>query len=97
MQKIEINQIEKINDGKIIDIRDNKKFKLGSIPGSINIPLMGLMYNYEQLINEDEKYYIICTSGASSAQVTQHLAAKGYNVVNINGGYSKYIQQKSEN
>lgn len=37
-------------------------------------------------LDKNEHYYLICRSGARSAQAGQFLAAKGFNVTNVLGG-----------
>ena len=78
----------------IIDIRDSKKFNLGHIPNAINIDSYELVYNTSKYLKKDEKYYICCDSGVTSKRVVSMLNKKGYNTVNIDGGYKNYLLRK---
>lgn len=74
----------------IIDIRKNYLFNLGSIPSSINIPENYLIMFPDKYLNKDEEYYIYCSFGLQSPKVCDELSKKGYNVVNVLGGYYDY-------
>lgn len=82
--------IGKIN---IIDIRDNYLYRLGSIPTAKNISMNFLLSSPESYLKKTETYYIYCDYGKQSSQVCNNLARKGYNVVNILGGYNEYISR----
>lgn len=79
-----------IPGAKIIDIRDNYKFNLGSIPTSINIPMNFLLTNPDSYLTKNNTYYIYCEYGSRSKGVCNELSKKGYNVINILGGFSDY-------
>jgi len=74
---------KKIN---LIDVRETYEFQSGSIKGSKNIPMVGIMNNADSFLKKDETYYIICLSGSRSSRVCQILSAKGYKVINVKGG-----------
>lgn len=76
---------------KIVDIRKNFLYKLGSIPTSRNIPITFLLEHPEDFINKDEEYYIYCTQGIESVKACDELSKKGYKVVNVIGGYHDYL------
>lgn len=75
---------------KIIDIRDNYQYNLGSIPTSKNIPANFLTTNPNIYLNYEDTYYIYCEFGNTSSKVCNKLKAKGYNVINVLGGYNEY-------
>lgn len=76
---------------KIIDIRKNFLYKLGSIPSSKNIPMTFLLGDPGKYLNKDEEYYIYCSQGLESVKVCDKLSKKGYKVVNVLGGYHDYL------
>lgn len=76
---------------KIIDIRKNFLYKLGSIPSSKNIPITFLLGDPAKYLNKDEEYYIYCSQGLESVGVCDKLSKKGYKVVNVLGGYHDYL------
>ena len=80
--------IGKVN---IIDIRKNYLYNLGSIPSSKNIPSAFLLLYPEKYLEKDKEYYIYCSGGMESPKVCAELTSKGYNVVNVLGGYNDYV------
>lgn len=93
-KNISVNDLEKIDDGIIIDIRSNNKYRDGNIFNSINIPCDQLLINYSKYLKKDNKYYIYCQKGFRSKQLCRFLFNKGYNVINVIGGYETWILKK---
>lgn len=81
---------ELIPNVRIIDIRDNYQFNLGSIPTSINIPMNFLLTNPDSYLTKNDTYYIYCEYGSRSKTVCNELSKKGYNVISVLGGFSEY-------
>ena len=75
-------QAEKLS---IIDVREVYEFMSGHVPTAQNLPLSSLEAGYKQL-SQQEKYYVICQSGARSAAACQFLSAQGFDVTNVAGG-----------
>ncbi len=90
MESININYIKDINWAKIIDVIETYEFEGGKVEGSINIQMTGLMLNADNFLDKGEKYYIMCQAGGRSMQVCSVLDSQGYDVVNLDGGYSSY-------
>jgi rhodanese-related sulfurtransferase len=87
------HQIEKAEDVAIIDVREAKDFKKGHIPGAISLPqekwstvaglrrdTMNIIYCYAQN----------CHLGANAAM---QFAAKGYSVMEMDGGFESWKEQ----
>lgn len=74
----------------IIDIRDNYQYILGKIPTAINVPMNFLMVNPENYLNKSDTYYIYCEYGTRSEKLCSNLKNRGYNVINVIGGYNEY-------
>ncbi|WOO87636.1 rhodanese-like domain-containing protein [Mollicutes bacterium LVI A0039] len=87
---ININELSKISDPAVIDIRENNEVAMGMVPGAKHIPMMGLMLNPDNFLNKDTMYYIYCAGGGRSMQVCNQLSLAGYQVVNLDGGYNGY-------
>lgn len=81
-------------DLNLIDIRSNPKYKEGHIPNSINIPGHLLLMNPNSYLKKDKTYYIYCQTGYTSMDVVNILNKKGYNTINLEGGYNKYLLTK---
>lgn len=91
MKNITIDKLLKLSPNiNIIDIRDSYKYIIGSIPGALNIPMNFLMMNPNEYINKETTYYIYCDYGNQSKKCTNYLNNKGYNIINIEGGYNEY-------
>lgn len=90
MKSININEIKKMGDINLIDVRETFEYENGSVKGAKNIPMTGLVMNSNNFLNKDEKYYIMCQAGSRSLQVCHELENQGYDVVNLEGGYGMY-------
>lgn len=81
------NKYQKIN---IIDIRNKYDYNLGHIKNAKNIPSNNLLAMPEYYLNKNESYYIYCQYGNLSKNVVNSLKNKGYQVINVIGGYNSY-------
>lgn len=72
-------------DASIIDVRETEEVKAGKIPGAVNIPL-GLIEFRLQDIDKSKEHIMVCRSGGRSGMASELLAARGYNVINMQGG-----------
>ncbi len=90
MKSIDINDIKNLGEIELIDVREKFEYSSKKIPGSTNIPMVGLLTNHDKFLTKDKKYYIMCLSGGRSKQVVEKLEALGYDVVNLKGGINKY-------
>ena len=89
--EITIDELLKINNPNIIDIRSYEKYNDRHIPGAVNINYIELVNNTSKYLNKINKYFIYCQRGITSRKVVSILRNYGYNVINIIGGYEAYI------
>lgn len=75
----------------IIDIRSREKYLIGHINGAINIPFNELYLKYDKYLNKTTRYLIYCDSGNNSLEMVNYLNNRGYNCVNLDGGYHKFM------
>jgi len=91
MEGISINELKKLSNINLIDIRGIEKYNNGHIKNSINIPLEKLLININKYLDINKKYYIYCQKGIQSKKLCLLLEKKGYNVINIIGGYEAWV------
>lgn len=92
---IDIEQLKEIQiEGNLIDLRDKYEFLLGHIPGAINIPVNYLFMNPENYLKKEKKYYLYCNYGSMSRKIVMELNQEGYQVIDLLGGYEKYLRKK---
>lgn len=92
MNNITIGDLKKlIGSVNIIDIRNRNIYMMGNIPTSINIEYINLLMEPGKYLNKDTRYYIYCMNGYNSSNLCNNLRKKGYDVVNIVGGYNNYL------
>lgn len=90
MKEINVNDIDKISDAFIIDVREDEEvFETGTIKGAVHIPMMTVPNNLNK-IPKDREIYILCRSGRRSYEVASYLNELDYNAINLKGGIIKY-------
>ncbi len=91
---ISINDLLKLDNINIIDIRNRNSYVSGHIPQAVNIDEYDLLFNTVNYLDKNKKYYLYCDSGSRSEQLVYRLNSRGYNTVNIVGGYHNYLLRK---
>ena len=90
-ESISVNDLKKLNNINLIDIRSIEKYNNNHIMNAVNIPLQQILINPDKYLDRKNKYYIYCQKGMQSRKLCQILVSSGYNVVNISGGYEAWI------
>ena len=90
MEGITFEEVLKLNNPIIVDIRDNYSYCLGHINRAINIPYYNLLNNYSRYLDKNKVYYLYCDYGTRSEKACETLSNKGYHVINVQGGYNEY-------
>ncbi len=70
---------------QVVDVREPAEYAAEHISGTANVPLSGLSRNLDK-IERQKPAYLICQSGARSAQAAQTLRQNGYSQVCIIDG-----------
>ena len=91
LNSISVTDLRKIGSINIIDIRSEEKYNDNHILNAYNIPYNKLINNPERYLDRDNTYYIYCQKGIKSTQVCNILHIKGFNVINIIGGYEAWV------
>lgn len=90
MKEINVNDIDKISDAFVIDVREDEEvFATGTIKGAVHLPMMTVPNNLNK-IPKDREIYILCRSGRRSYEVASYLNELGYDAINLKGGIIKY-------
>ena len=95
MNNISIYNLLRLPNPIIIDIRYEYDYNIGNIPNSINIPYYKLQRNYKYYLNNIDTYYLYCDYGDKSKEICNKLLKYNYNVINVEGGYNNYINDKN--
>lgn len=70
----------------LLDVREVSEFNLGTIPGSVNIPLGALRERLAELPKERE-IVVFCLAGTRGYVAERILRQHGFSVKNLSGGY----------
>lgn len=90
MKEINVNEIDRIVDPIIIDVREDYELEeTGTIKGAIHIP-MNEVPNRLNEITKEREIYILCRSGVRSYNVAKYLNELGYEAINLDGGIINY-------
>lgn len=90
MKEINVNEIDRVVDPIIIDVREDYELEeTGTIKGAIHIP-MNEVPNRLNNIPKDREIYILCRSGVRSYNVAKYLNQMGYDAINLDGGIINY-------
>ena len=73
----------------LLDIREEPEYLLGSIPGSVNIPLTVLRNRLNEL-PKDQEIYVYCHVGTRGYTAARMLMQHGFKVKNLDGGLKSY-------
>lgn len=78
------------NEYQLVDIRDERTFMLGAIPGAVNVPYSEDGVNPEEFSN-DKKTVLYCNKGVASAEAVNQLRASGIEAYSLKGGFDKWL------
>ncbi|MBI1375867.1 MAG: rhodanese-like domain-containing protein [Frankiales bacterium] len=85
----ETDQARALRRGTLLDVRNPDEFHRGHIDGAVLMPLHLVPLRASEL-DRRETYYVVCESGARSAQACSYLAQQGYDVRSVEGGMSSW-------
>lgn len=69
----------------LLDVRENDEWRAGHAPAAVHIPLGELNARAGE-VPQDQDVYVICRSGARSAQATAAFNNSGWTAFNVAGG-----------
>ena len=96
MDKINIEdfkrKVEQEPNMNIIDVRPDRLYNAGHVPGAMHMPLDTIEDNLDQL-NKDTHYYTYCHDGVGAAKSAEILEQNGFNVTRVEQGLPEYTGQ----
>lgn len=90
---ITFDELNKISNPKIIDIRSQNQYIQGHFNGAVHVSEYDLLFETAKYLQRGERYYIYCNYGNRSERVVLSLRQMGFDAVNIEGGYNNYLFQ----
>ena len=93
MREIDIDQFAAAHaDGAVvIDVREPGEYVSGHVPGARLIPMAQLPARMHE-IDRHRPVHLVCATGNRSKSMATLLERNGFDVVNVNGGTSAWIQ-----
>jgi len=83
------HEVERLSEThQLLDVRTPPEFAAGSIANAVNIPLNKLRSHLEELPRKP--LLIFCDSGTRSYIAARIMMQKGFDCLNLNGGYRTY-------
>jgi len=79
---------EKLEKGEklhVFDVRRDDEVAEGKVPGAKHVELDTIPDNLDAF-DKNETNYLICRSGGRSSRAGEFLEARGYKIVNVEGG-----------
>jgi rhodanese-related sulfurtransferase len=73
------------DDGYLLDVREDDEWQAGHAPDAVHIPLSELNARARE-VPTDRDVYVICRSGARSAQAVVAFNNAGWTATNVEGG-----------
>ncbi len=73
----------------VLDLREPDEVLIHPIEGAINVPFSQISTGLKS-VPQGKTVYVICRTGDFSEEVTEILADRGYDAVNVDGGYDAY-------
>ena len=79
---------------QLVDVRTPDEFAAGNIPGSVNIDVLTGHFGETAATMLDKAYTVAvyCRSGNRSKNAAKTLSMMGYNVVELDGGYTDWVK-----
>lgn len=93
MKEIEIAELEVAlaRGDRLVDVREPNEYSEGHVPGAVSIPLGQVPDRIDECVEAGRTTYVICRSGARSANACDFLSDRGHDVVNVVGGTMAWI------
>lgn len=90
MNTISIDDVMRIENPIIVDIRDNYSYNISHVKNAINIPYYNLLNNFSHYLDKNKVYYLYCGEGKQSFEISNRLNSFGYKTMSISGGFISF-------
>lgn len=77
---------------QLLDVREDYEFAEGHAPGALHIPVDDIPVRFEQELDPDEDYYVVCRTGGRAVRITQWLTGQGYSAVFVGDGMDGWLE-----
>lgn len=94
--EIDYQNLQGLQDIKIIDIRDNNEYIKKHFNDSLNVPFNLLIIYPERYLDKKKKYLLVCSYGLKSKKTSEILNNNGYNTYSLKGGISNLRKEDSK-
>lgn len=86
--------IERSSDIRIIDVRTAQEYEEGHLVCAVNIDWQsdGFLDKVLGTFDKKDPLHVYCRSGRRSAEAADALRKEGYEVINLDGGYTAWIE-----
>lgn len=87
IKQISAKELDQKKGIMLLDVRTDKEFEAGHIPGAVHVPLADIGDRVRKL-KKDKELVVYCQSGSRSIWAIKRLMGMGYtNLLNLKGGY----------
>ncbi|MBR1598835.1 MAG: DsrE/DsrF/DrsH-like family protein [Lachnospiraceae bacterium] len=84
------------NEVTLLDLREPDEVLVHEIEGAINVPFSRIGTDLDK-VPKDKTVYVFCRVGDWSEEVTEILTDRGYDAVNLIGGFKAYKEHLEQN
>jgi len=98
IMEITVHELKaKLDEVRIIDVREAEEFAEGHVPNAVNVPLGAFIRDLkrkgEELVPKDKEVVVYCGSGVRGGIAASFVQEKGWeNVKNLTGGYAAWTE-----
>ena len=90
IKQLSAQELDQKRGAVIIDVRTNKEYGQGHIPGAVHVPLADVGTKVKKL-KKDKEIVVYCQSGSRSIWAIKRLIGMGYtHLYNLKGGYNAW-------
>ncbi len=90
IKQLSANELDQKKGMMLLDIRTDKEYGQGHIPGAVHVPLADIGDRVKKL-KKDKDLVVYCDNGNRSIWAIKRLMGMGYkNLYNLKGGYNAW-------